>query len=237
VTAIGLALVLLGSASAAFGQSGQLSGRIRDPSALGVSGTEITVRNEQTSGKRLTRSNDPGSYTVFSFSPGIYRVSVRADGFESMIREGLELDVDENALLDFGLRIGDSRTEITVHGGPVGALGRRLIGSASLPNPAPYYSVDVLGNNASLSYHAMQLQFNRRLSIRMRLLLSYSWSHSIDNLSNDLNSIVLRGLTVYLDPSINRGPSDFDIRHSLNGSFIAALPSPHSALAAILFHN
>jgi hypothetical protein len=33
------------------------------------------------------------------------------------------------------------------------------------------------------------------------------------------------------------GSSDFDIRQSLNGSVIAALPSPHNGIAAVLFRN
>jgi len=78
---------------------------------------------------------------------------------------------------------------------------------------------------------------NRRVSNRLRLLLSYSWSHSIDNLSNDFNYGVPRPLTKYLNPDFDRGSSDFDIRHSMNGSLMAALPSPRSRFAAILFSN
>jgi hypothetical protein len=36
---------------------------------------------------------------------------------------------------------------------------------------------------------------------------------------------------------MDRGPSDFDVRHSVNGSVMAALPSPTSRFMAILFGN
>jgi hypothetical protein len=36
---------------------------------------------------------------------------------------------------------------------------------------------------------------------------------------------------------LTRDSSDFDVRHSLNGSIIAALPSPHGGIAGLLFHN
>jgi hypothetical protein len=123
--------------------------------------------------------------------------------------------------------------------GYIGALGRRLIGYVgSIPGAAEFSPIQVLGNDSSSSYNAMQLQFNRRLSGPVQLLLSYTWSHSIDNLSNDLAGIDnTRTLAQYFDPNIDRGSSDFDIRHSLNGSLIAALPAPRSRLLAILFRN
>jgi hypothetical protein len=84
----------------------------------------------------------------------------------------------------------------------------------------------------------MQLQFNRRLSGKIQVLASYTWSHSIDNLSNDAgDGLVFRRLAQYLNPNGDRGSSDFDIRHSLNGAVIAQLPSPRSgAWAAALGH-
>ena len=42
----------------------------------------------------------------------------RATGFETMVREGIKLEVGNTARLDFDLTIGDSRTVVTVHGGP-----------------------------------------------------------------------------------------------------------------------
>ena len=139
---------------------------------------------------------------------------------------------------EWNVTIERSVGQQTFSAGYVAALGRRLIGYATLPHPAPYASFEVLGNDASSSYQAMQLQFNRRLSSRIRLLLSYTWSHSIDNLSDDIDSFgANRSLSQYLDPDIDRGSSDFDIRHSLNGSVMAAIPAPGSGIGAVLFRN
>jgi carboxypeptidase family protein/TonB-dependent receptor-like protein len=99
-------------------QNAQVSGLIQDPSAAKVAGAEITVRNEETGGKRVTTSNREGYYSVFSLRPGSYRISVHATGFEAIVRDDMKLDVAEKARLDFTLRIGDSHTEVTVHGGP-----------------------------------------------------------------------------------------------------------------------
>jgi hypothetical protein len=67
--------------------------------------------------------------------------------------------------------------------------------------------------------------------------VSYTWSHSIDNLSIDVPFFFPH----VSDPSPfdprARGSSDFDVRHGLNGSIIAALPSPHSGIARLFFGN
>jgi hypothetical protein len=67
------------------------------------------------------------------------------------------------------------------------------------------------------------------------MLVSYTWSHSIDDLSKDIPYMNLFN-SVSPDPRA-WGSSDFDVRHSLNGSIIAALPSPHGGIAGLLFRN
>ena len=123
--------------------------------------------------------------------------------------------------------------------GYVGAVGRRLIGSVSgLFAEPPLSFLHVLGNDTTSSYNALQLQFNRRLSRKLQILTSYTFSHSIDNLSQEIPGIfVFRSLSQYLHPNVDRGSSDFDIRHSLNGAVIAALPGPRRGVGSILFRN
>jgi hypothetical protein len=126
----------------------------------------------------------------------------------------------------------------TVSAGYVGARGRHLIGDIAMLPTALDFSIHVIGNNASSSYHAMQLQLKRRLTNRLQVLTSYTWSHSIDNLSNDLSPAnIKRTPAEYLNPDADRGPSDFDVRHSLNSAVIAELPGPRSRGFAALLRN
>jgi hypothetical protein len=116
MTGIRLASVFAFCASVAMGQNSELSGLIQDPTHSGVSGAEVTIRNEQTGGRRNTSSNVSGFYSLPALSPGLYRLSIRAIGFETIVREGIKLETGENARLDFSLKLGDFRTEVTVHG-------------------------------------------------------------------------------------------------------------------------
>jgi hypothetical protein len=125
----------------------------------------------------------------------------------------------------------------TFSAGYVGALGRRLIGwiiASGNGTVTPTYDF-VMNNDSNSSYNAMQLQFNR-LSSRLHVLVSYTWSHSINDLSQDIPYPVFGIYSLPFDPRA-WGSSDFDVRHSLNGSIIAALPSPHGGIAGLLFRN
>jgi Carboxypeptidase regulatory-like domain len=118
MTRIWLAPVFAFCAGVAFGQNAELSGLIQDPSHSAVSGAEVTIRNEQTGGRRNTSSNASGFYSLPALSPGLYRLSIRAISFETIVREGINLETGENARIDFSLKLGDFRTEVTVHGDP-----------------------------------------------------------------------------------------------------------------------
>ena len=101
----------------------------------------------------------------------------------------------------------------------VGAVGRDLlVQNAFHPNPN-FNTVIFTTNGASSNYNALQIQYQRRLSRGLQALGFYSWSHSIDNSSSD--SSAFNG-----GPGLDRGNSDFDIRHSFHGVLTFAIPTP-----------
>ena len=78
-------------------------------------------------------------------------------------------------------------------------------------------------NLATSDYQALQLQYKRRLSRGLQALASYTWSHSIDISSND-TFLNLPGSK--LNPKLDRGSSDFDVRHSLSAGVTYDLTGP-----------
>ena len=104
----------------------------------------------------------------------------------------------------------------------VGAAGRRLLRQEYLVNPNPNFTDLFVTRNASVSdYHALQVQFNRRLFGGLQTLASYTWSHSIDTVSleSSLNILATR-----YDPSLDRGSSSFDIRHTFSAAATYDIP-------------
>ena len=100
----------------------------------------------------------------------------------------------------------------------VGAIARGLIRSRAI-NLAPVNSNfgfnGIIDGESTSSYHAMQLQFQRRLSRGLQMLASYTWSHSIDDQSSDFS-----------DQIVTRGNSSFDLRHNFNSAVTYDIPIP-----------
>ncbi len=105
----------------------------------------------------------------------------------------------------------------------VGAAGRRLLRQEYLLNPNPNFTdLYVTRNSAASDYHALQTQFQRRLSRGFQALASYTWSHSIDTVSLESS---LNILSAGIDPSRDRGSSDFDLRHSFSAAATYDIPN------------
>ena len=104
----------------------------------------------------------------------------------------------------------------------IGAIGRDLLRITPLYNPNPNFQfVSVTDNLATSDYHALQLKFNRRLSRGLEALASYMFSHSIDSASFDANMY----LSTLTTPNLDRGDSDFDIRHAFTAGVTYNIPS------------
>jgi hypothetical protein len=96
----------------------------------------------------------------------------------------------------------------------VGSAGRRLLAQK-------FYSPQNLGNQnfsggsglyvttgaASSDYNALQVKFDRKLSHGLQALASYTWSHAIDDATNNF--------TIF---ELERANSDYDIRNNFQGA-------------------
>lgn len=117
-------------------------------------------------------------------------------------------------------------TNQTVSASYVAAVGRRLTRQENLSAPNPnFQSLLVTRNSATSDYHAMQLQFQRRLSRGFQALASYTWSHSLDDVSSDSS---IEPSLIRIDPKQERGSSNFDVRHTFNAAVTYNLPTPAS---------
>jgi len=117
----------------------------------------------------------------------------------------------------------------------VGAGGRKLMRKDIYIAPNPNFTgeFDVLSSHGTSSYNAMQAQYGHRLSHGLQTLLSYTWGHSIDDVSSDVNyQNVPLGLSL---SSTERGPSDYDIRHTFSGAVSYDIPGPGSGVWKNIF--
>ncbi len=117
----------------------------------------------------------------------------------------------------------------------VGASGQNLIQTADLfLSQAQFEEAILVDNTASSNYNGLQIQFRRQATQGLDLLASYTWAHSIDDASagsfGSSSNTYVPG-----QQSENRGPSDFDIRHSfsLGTSYDVPAPKTNRWLAAL----
>lgn len=106
-----------------------------------------------------------------------------------------------------------------------GQAGRDLLRQEALNQPNANFSGAFLltANDALSNYHSLQWQYRAKLTMGLQALLNYTWSHSLDNASNDvvatLSNAVISGANDY-------GASAFDTRNSFSGAITYALPDP-----------
>jgi hypothetical protein len=112
----------------------------------------------------------------------------------------------------------------------VGAAGRKLMRRDIYiaPNPNFAYRFDVQSNAGTSSYNALQAQYRHRLLHGLQALLSYTWGHSIDDVSSDGN---FQNVPIgESSRSGERGPSDYDLRNTFSGAISYDIPGPVSGV-------
>ena len=108
----------------------------------------------------------------------------------------------------------------------VGAIGRQLLRVTNLFNVNPNFEFIALTDNSATSdYNALQVKFHRRLSRGLQTLASYSWSHSIDIASTDAIATNINTPGQIANTRVDRGNSNFDIRHAVTAGVTYELPS------------
>jgi TonB dependent receptor len=119
----------------------------------------------------------------------------------------------------------------------VGQKGSDLLRQQSLYQPNPSFSSDFIltGNSAWSNYNALQLQYRRPLAGHLQALLNYTWSHSLDNASND---VVAGFAGTVISGASDYASSDIDVRHSFSGAVVYQVPQAHTdGLVAALTSN
>src|ERR1035438_9336933 len=103
------------SASALFGQvTAAISGKVEDASGSLIPGAAVTVKNLETGALRKLTTGQSGDYRALALPIGLYEVKAEKSGFQTRVRDGINLAVGQEAVVDLRLDIGDLAQQITV---------------------------------------------------------------------------------------------------------------------------
>jgi len=113
----------------------------------------------------------------------------------------------------------------------LGSLGGPLFpGFGDLP--APGAGSFLMESNSSSNYNSLQVSVNKRLSKGLQMLLSYTYSHSLDDYSGtDVSDVSLTPGDMV--DQHNYASSDFDRRHRFVASYLYNLPGFYHGDSAI----
>ncbi len=117
ISTYAVAGILLLSAYAAKAQvTASVSGTVQDASGSAVADSVITVTSLETGGRRRATSDSAGNYRVSALPLGATEVKAEKTGFQPVDRTGINLQLNQNATVNFRLEVGNVVSEIDVSG-------------------------------------------------------------------------------------------------------------------------
>jgi hypothetical protein len=106
----------------------------------------------------------------------------------------------------------------------VASAARRLLSTQTLFDTDPQSTfLRLISNRADSDYRSLRFVFERRLANGLRSTVSYTLARSKDNMTDDS---ARRAVFASANPDADRGPSDFDVRHTFNGFISYEIPAP-----------
>jgi hypothetical protein len=91
-----------------------LLGTVTDPSGAAVVGAKVEVRNSGTNEVRKAQTDARGEFTMPNLAAGYYDVNIVQDGFRTLNQSGLELQLDQQARMEYRLQLGSLAEKVEV---------------------------------------------------------------------------------------------------------------------------
>src|SRR5580704_7045036 len=112
-----------------------VTGTVTDPSAANIPNAQVSVTNIATGITTNVSTNSAGFYTTPNLLPGPYQITIRAEGFQTLIRSGITLAVGGQQVLDAALTLGQTSQSVEVTGeAPTVELSSSTIGGVVTSN-------------------------------------------------------------------------------------------------------
>ncbi len=86
--------------------TGSITGVVTDPSGAAIAGAAVTVTDTQRGTSLRTQTNPDGVYNFPQLPIGIYQLRVEANGFQTALRAGVGLELNQTARIDFSMTLG-----------------------------------------------------------------------------------------------------------------------------------
>ena len=113
---LGLSVAALDPTTASAQATGAISGRVTDSTGGVLPGVDVTLTRTDTGVARSAVANDAGAYSFPSLNPGPYRLEGSLQGFRTVVRSDIVLQVGANLVVDVALEVGELSERVEVKG-------------------------------------------------------------------------------------------------------------------------
>jgi len=96
--------------------NGKITGEVKDSEGIPLPGVMVEAENRQNAFKVYGTTDDLGRYRLLGLMPGSYAVKFSIEGFNTAIKEDIELRLEETLKLDITLTLGRLEEEVIVVG-------------------------------------------------------------------------------------------------------------------------
>jgi hypothetical protein len=96
--------------------TGQIFGTVTDELGDPIPGVTVEATSPKLVGKTASVTDRDGDYRLFALTPGIYKITYTLQGFKTVTREGIIVEIEKTVKLDIRMQIGGLDEEVTVFG-------------------------------------------------------------------------------------------------------------------------
>ena len=123
-------MFLFSSAALAQTATGTISGVVSDESGAVVPGVSVTINDVDTGFSTAVTTNSVGRYYAPALTSGHYEIQAQMDGFETVLRRGLQLTAGSELVINLALKVGQvaQRTVVTAEAPIVETASSTLAG-------------------------------------------------------------------------------------------------------------
>ena len=143
-----LLLLSLSCATASAQATGQISGTVTDQTGALIPGAEITATQTDTGLTRTNVSNETGAYVFPNLPTGPYTLEVTLPGFRTYRQTGIVLQVNDDAVINVALEVGQVAQAIEVSANTA-LVETRTVGVGQLTENEQILELPLNGRNAS----------------------------------------------------------------------------------------
>ena len=113
---LALAFLLGLAASASAQTTGSINGTLSDNTSAVLPGVTVTATSPAMMGSQTVVTNEQGQYRFPSVPPGTYKLSYELQGFSTVVREGIIVNIGFSATVNVQLQVASLQESVTVSG-------------------------------------------------------------------------------------------------------------------------